>query len=231
MTLKTSGDDDIFSKIKQIKQSEKDVVYGYIRNAENDYKLITNNIPELIFFICLMYYYELDIFETYSEKLQISGSRNSIIEKIKYDKYNKWATWKCSAYGTLWIPSNTNQTFIWTVKYIKGASTTNIGIVNNNHHFDINENFNKKKSYVFVLNGQVYIDQTYRPSFVTDLRCKIGDKLKFIVDFETSTIKIDKNDGEKTKTIINDIKKSPHIKYKFAVAMFTKGNCIEILNA
>ena len=113
---------------------------------------------------------------------------------------------------------------------MKGEASTNIGIVNDKHYLDINRNFNVKNSYVFVLNGQVYDNQMYRPSFESDLQCKIGDKIKFIVDFAASTITIDKNDGEQNRIIINNIKKGPNIKYKFAIAMCAKGNCIQVMN-
>ena len=83
--MSTKFGEDLFSKVKKIKQSKKDIVYGYFKQIRNN-KLTSNNgknnIPELILFICLIYYYQFDILGKCCKDIIISGDDNNIIKKI-----------------------------------------------------------------------------------------------------------------------------------------------------
>ena len=63
-------------KIQSINQMDKDIVLGYTRRAE---KLVhSNQIPEQISFLCLLYFHEFDCFIKCGYTLEINGERDTI---------------------------------------------------------------------------------------------------------------------------------------------------------
>ena len=203
-------------------------IWLYKKKKSSKYSNSTQNIPELIVFVCLAYYYESKIFEIAHYSLVISGDNNNIIEKTS-GGYN----WNCSAYGAEWMQSNTNNIYKWTVKNIFGDRNVQFGIVSNYPHLAINKCYNSEHSYSYFFhqslrqNGKP-IPSSIRAKANAKFGCASSETIIFILNFKDSTITINKNN--ESDVIFKQIKKGDDILYKLAITVYTKSNCIEVID-
>ena len=207
-------------KLKQIDQKIQEVVFGYIRMVFYNHNNNQNTIPQLIFFICLLYYHEYDIFGPISKECEISGKTNNII--TRNELYYLWV----SAYGAQWIPSNTNNKYEWKMNYIKGDKNVIVGIVNNNHHCNTYQGLARSNSYTYLFYGSFNTKST-------NMRCNEGDTITMILNLETSSLQFivsnNKNNEVMSETI-NDIKKGENIKYRLGLSFAKCGiNSLELV--
>ena len=136
-----------FSLLKQINQSNKDLVIGYIKNVHKDYG---NNIPELVLSNILLFYF---IHEKFT-KCGIGGM------KI----LNQGSVLKCTAhedtyraYANIKIGKKYGLRYSWTLEIdrLSIAATIVIGIVTNNDEekplnpYDIYPQREDQKYYAF----------------------------------------------------------------------------------
>ena len=98
-------------KLKQIDNRFKYAVFGYVRSMES--QLSHYNVPVLISYVVLSYYFHGEYFAKYGDKVQLSNDRmtvTKIIDKSMWNKYNN------TTYGNIWIESNVNQIAKWKLK-------------------------------------------------------------------------------------------------------------------
>ena len=221
MATLTDENKEIFSKIKRIPPFAKNIVYGYIRLQiiKNQY----DNIPELIFFICLIYYYQFDIFGKHSKNLIILGDAKNIITKTKGRP--QWDP----IYGIEWFESNKNNIIKWTVKLIDGNYNVAVAIVSNKHHLEIDQDIRWPYSYVYYFHNLRSIDGNTESKH-SKIKIVKGDKVTFILDFTSSTLEVIKNDNEDNDIIFTNIRKGNDIKYKIALQIHYTGTSVQFID-
>ena len=114
-------------KLKTIDQSKQDIIFGFIKQINTNKGNI--EVPELIIYIILSYYYEYEIFdkEFCSKTISISGMNKNIITKT-----NGSCAWQTSVFGLKWIKSTTNNIYKWKIKNLTSDKCVAFGIVNIN---------------------------------------------------------------------------------------------------
>ena len=179
-----------------LEHDKKDIVFGYIKKIN---KNKNKQIPELIYYICLWFYYEQEIFDKNlcSKGLKLSGKCNNIITKTVTDSEVS------NVFGTTYFKSNTNEVLTWIIMFVDcdGLSYPGIGIVKNNPFKNIN-------SYMYYFDGLVQIKNEIKPN--CGIYCDKGETIKFIIDFKKSQLKICKN--EKWCIICNHLEINENIK-------------------
>ena len=98
-------------KLKSIDDKTKYLIFGYNRNLQSQLATYTlfQNVPDLIHFLCILYYLKIDEFEIVDPNIY-SVSNNG--HTIKCDK----GYWKGTAYGSIVIPSTSKFNGKWTIK-------------------------------------------------------------------------------------------------------------------
>ena len=138
-------------QVKGIDIETKDLVFGFIRESQNELYLSNDNsvcscpcslyiIPELISFSVLLFYYQSQLFrrEDVPDCLKLSGKENNVITKISMD--NSWAN---ALFADRWIDSLSDREYKWKTKVHvnpKGYGIC-IGIIDDKHEQ------NKSKSF------------------------------------------------------------------------------------
>ena len=135
-----------FDRIKQIDQSTKDVVQGFIKQAQLLLPLDKPyfNIPSLVVHLVLMFYWNPEFFTKH-------GGNASIDEKRKIVCFSE----EDAAYGNIEISGNiTHGKYIWTFDVLKfDCGLLSVGIDSSNKQFSsidwYNNHFNPSEHYSF----------------------------------------------------------------------------------
>ena len=93
-------------KLKQIDNRFKYAVFGYVRSMEP--QLSHYNVPVLISYICLSYYYHNEYFAKKGDNVELSNN-NMTVNKLNVG-------WNNTTYGNIWIESDIDQIAKWTFK-------------------------------------------------------------------------------------------------------------------
>ena len=94
--------------LKTVADRHKSAVFGYIRQKEA--QLLLRNIPSMIAYLCLQFYFHGEYFEKCSDDLEISPDKKTVT------KIQNGLTWNNLAYGKVWINSISNCIAKWKFK-------------------------------------------------------------------------------------------------------------------
>ena len=109
--LKMSQELDL-QDVKYVDLITSILIYGYIRESQATFDL-SYNVPELIFNICLLFYFEREYWDKHGENIVINTSNTSNDTALLKASKHKWK----SAYGKASIDLTSNNTiFKWTVR-------------------------------------------------------------------------------------------------------------------
>eukprot|EP01084_Bolivina_argentea_P037165 68717_1 len=183
--------------LKSINTDIKYTVFGYIRECETKLCLHTN-IPIMVSYICLSYYFHGEYFDKCSNDIVISNSTNTITKKEGHNSNNSInnivSAWCNTTYGKLWIESDIDQIAKWTLKLNHCGINTFIGLMSKDNRINSNCSTSKDKPYyaVFHAGSTDYNDNTcvYNNNMVT---FKNGDIMIFILNTQKRCISIQKN--------------------------------------
>ena len=92
-----------FKKLKAIPSAPKFTVFGYGRSIEKHSTIL--NIPVMIHYLILGYYYHGEYFEKSGKELIISEGKMS----VQRSEVSEWSRYKRNAYCKTWIKSNIKQ--------------------------------------------------------------------------------------------------------------------------
>ena len=101
----------VFKKLKTVDMSIKDSVFGYIRSMQTELRIC--NIPALISYIALNYYYHNEYFAKFGEQVKLANN-NMTVTKMKQSSDKDY--YENTTYGNTWIDSNIEQIATWTLK-------------------------------------------------------------------------------------------------------------------
>ena len=104
----------VFGKLNSINSEIRDSVFGYVRSMEKQLSLC--NVPALISYITLDYYYHNEYFAKYGKQVKLSNNNMTVTKQETLET-------KCShqnkTYGNIWIGSICPQIVKWTLRVSK----------------------------------------------------------------------------------------------------------------
>eukprot|EP01084_Bolivina_argentea_P204845 349878_1 len=202
------------------------LVYGYINQQTKLLFSSQSIIPSSILNLCFLFYGKLEYFEKVGGGLIVKGDRNEIIYKEKRGWYNV-------AFGANWIASNTSNIIKWTVKMINNHRNNDgviIGIVSNetNTNKQIFCDTNAAPSYFFVSDAYIYQDGKKIKKYGSSYGAP-GSVLMMELNLKKQTLTY-YVDGKCFGVAAKNVKKSPNIKYKFAITLYWNDAELGIVN-
>ena len=219
----------LLKKLSQIGDKVKFGVYGWIREAENELKLLQPIVPG-ISDICLLYYHEDEKFDIVSKSVKKAIDAQSIT-KINNGLHN-------TNYGAIEIASSTENIYRWDFKIRKIGINVIIGITAAN---EINPDifftrFPKrlwKNTYALCTPiGHVYDEgkwDTVTYSHDEKFQFNKNDKITMIYNQKTSRLYFLKDESIEI-IVCYKIKQSKDIKFKMFVTLNITNDCVELLN-
>lgn len=205
-----------FAILKHLSKKTKYSVCGYLREIqwlllsdENGNELFYANMPPLINNICLAYYRLGQYFEEGPQCFALSGFDNNTITKIQSGDRG----WDNTVYSKDWIESNQNKVIklIMKIERIAGGAAVGFGVINNNHHCNVNKSFYEQHSYAVFNSGYAYMDGGDCRSNV--MECYTNDIVALILDLKNRQIILHRNNGkiEKREVVFENIRKQDNI--------------------
>ena len=215
----------LLKQLKSIKQDTKLTVFGYVRQNENNLSLFCN-VPSMISYLCLSYYFHGEYFEKGGDDIQISDDKMTITKKTSTQK-----NWNNTSYGKTWIDSSIPQIVEWKFK-IHTMRQANMSIFislvscDNRLNEDCNEQVNKcdYPNYGFSAYRSITIRQktgdianriVYRKN---GIYLHEGDVLSMILDTKEKAIYAE-TEGKCKVNLISNITINKDTKYKMAVSI------------
>ena len=215
-----------FDKLKHIEQSQKDIVYGYIHEVQlllpNDDSFY--NIPSLVIFTCLAYYYPDEYFTKYNENIEINDKKDTICSS---DDDVTGTT----AYGNIDIIGTKYFQYEWEFEIIKMNDYVAIGIDSSGKSYtedQFHDGENTNLFYAYESDSPFGLKYTIDGSYTYgNVALVVGDKIKMILNIKDKTLQYhinDKNQG----IAFDDIDFSGNKIYNMAVMVYTSS--VKLLN-
>ena len=208
-------------KVKQVRQSDKDLAFGYIREAQ---KLLPNNdnsyynIPEIVRFITVLYVYLAEYFELCGDSLKISDDQMTI------DYEPDFANSTSIAYGAIRINNQKGfKKYKWKFKVniINKDVIIHFAIISS-HYLSVSKFDRADVYYAFtlVVDAQVgassshsksmrYTESGYKP------RIQDGDFVSMELDLDSKTLHFSVNEIRHNQYFNIDM--GTNTEYKLAV--------------
>ena len=215
----------LFRKLIKIDDRSRYGVYGWIRKAEMDIKI--GNIPLIIQSICLLYFYEEEMFDVINKHVQSSDNKKCITKM----KINGWTN---NNYGIIQIPSNTDNKYEWNLK-VKHLKYTGMrlgisdSIRSNTYLYNDSDQTN---TYYMIWAMGATIHQNINGFSewswnVTEI--KQNDELSLVLDLKNAEIILSINNS-KGKVLFKNVAKSDSIRYRLTVSLHYVGDSLKILD-
>ena len=203
---------------KTADDATKLLIFGYIRNMNVTHK-ISENIPDLICFVTLLYYMVREYFDKPGKGCQISEDKLCVTRE-------KWNGYHSTTYCKLWINSLSKSIVTWKLKIANKQSSPfemMIGVTSSDTHqsddFSDCDGVNETV-YAFTSdghwschNGEVTRDINSEYMAFTE-----NDEIAFTLDLKNREILFQVNQGNQN-VIWTDIDCDEKIQYKFAVCL------------
>ena len=216
----------LFKKFSKIDKRTKYGVYGWIRKAENELKL--SNVPLMIQSICILYFYEDEIFNVFGTGIDVSKDKKSITKSM--------CGWTNNSYGITKIQSNTNNVYEWEF-IIKNRSDIERGIIigiSNAHKPNImlmDHMAENEYSYAHCCDGDTfnrYGNQwDWKKTHPQHVLWWTDDKITMTLNLATAQLIFFVNDEQKIR--IENIVKGNDITYRMFVSMYFVNECVQLL--
>ena len=221
-------------KINSIQERNKKICFGYIHETQQ--QLPSNNsyynIPDLIVFLCILYYSNPECFTVYGNDITITDEW-SAKNHAKTDSYN-------TAYGNVQIDGNKHILYEWTFKiYFQSIKFTMvIGIDSSNKYFKNSKytvSINKYPHYSNC-NGTISsnkqcdnVEEFFRRLLYEQNRWKIGDIIKMEINTKNKTIKYKHNDKD-LGIAYKNIDFTNNKIYNLAIFLYAEKAAVQLLN-
>eukprot|EP01084_Bolivina_argentea_P037160 68703_1 len=215
-------------QLKQINDHTKRSVFGYVREIQE--KLSLPNIPILISYLCLSYYYHNEYFTKSCDEIEISNDRMSI-KKIKGD-----LSYANTTYCNTWIQSTSNKIAKWTLKATACSSYIYICLISN-YDDKMNEDCSVYESkympnYGFhKKNYDIMICEDFGEAVdVMDECIDFNEQFTIILNLKQKSIGYQYDSNDKVRNIIENIQVGNDIKYKLAINIYETGCGISLID-
>ena len=193
-------------------------------------KLFLENVPALISYISLNYYYHGEYFSKYGQQVKLSKN-NMTVTKIKqlhdrgyYDRNN-------TTYGNTWIDTNIPQIATWRLK----LSMVEEGVIyfcmlsKDNQVDGACIDWNDRPCYAFGTNN----GGAYYPSGCKFNNCwfKVGvDNISIILNTKKKTVDVKDNESSNITTVYKDLEIGDKIRYKLGIILHKPGDSATMID-
>ena len=203
--------------------STKLLIFGYVR--DNNIKMrISNNIPDLICFIIILYCMNEEYFDKPGQNIHISDDKLSItrISGTGYDN---------TTYCKQWIPSISKMIITWKFKVETYTGTILLGITANFDTFQNDDftDYGNDIAPVYALSNNGVWESTQSDKAFKSWAYSANDEITFILNLKDGNITFQVNNDIK-QIIWSDIKMSEEIKYKLAVVLFKMNTKLSLID-
>ena len=224
----------LLKKLKLIKQEIKLTVFGYVRQNEDELSLFCN-IPSMISYLCLSYYFHGECFEKAGDDIKISKDKTTVT------KVNKKTNYFNTSYGKTWIDTQIPQIVEWKFKIIKmenvSLKKTSIYLClvsrDNTLNDDCNMNMAEQPNFGFPNHGQLCKRDTKAIRVRNVGREQInfveGDIISMILDTNSRKLYFQRI-GKQRVCYVKNISCGLRIKYKMAVSLQHKLNSVSLID-
>lgn len=212
-----------FDRLNEIDDRTRYGVYGWIRRASSELEL--GHIPLRIQSICILYFAVDERFEIIGRDIKLSNDNMTATKNS-----DSISSWKSMTYGAKEIQSKNDCIYIWefTISSLYGHAIV-IGISNKQRP---NEQLHQtpmpygEYTYGYCSDGDRFGGKYWG----------FGEHYTMIENGDKVTMELDLVEGrlifyinDKHKIVIEDIKKSDHIKYRMLVSICNPGESVQIL--
>ena len=220
-----------FQTLEAITHDDKSTVFGYVREAQK--KTADTNIPIVIFYICLGYFFDHDYFEKWDDSYMQISNNKSTIEHIKdIGKYPKQTRF---AFCKQWIQSNLAQIVKWKLQINKEIVNpwygVKIRIGANNKCIASQGSKETFPHYTFAGHNCWYRSTwTHGEGVVSNgVLFEEGDIITVILNTKEATIGVIVNDTM-LHIIWTGITINKNVRYKMTILSNDRGNSVSILD-
>ena len=206
-------------RLKQIDDDNNYTVSGYIRKIQNELSLL--NVPTIIYYLCLSYYYFEEYFEKVTNGMDISSDKLTVTHNT--EKYG--VSW-CKQ----WIDFHIEQIVKWEIKmeFIVQCFTS-LQIQFTSDDTIVSYGF-YPPSYGFYCDGNTITqDESCIRNLSGRVKFKTGDILTITLNTKEKTIGVIKND-EKIYIIWTKIRSDKSVRYKLRIKSSCTTNSVSIIN-
>ena len=237
----------IFETSKFIDQVYQDFVFGYVR-LMMEKQLHSNNIPQLIPYLILNYFFHGEYFAKYGEQVNVSDNKLCVTkeESITDDIYDtEFRDLHNTTYGNTWIDSSIPQIAKWTlsasVDYTEHSGVTLYFLSKDDKTDDFcgrkadepfyGVNHDARRSATCSPYNETYLPEFYYEPWEDNFGKRLFDNQPFCIILNTKdkTICVEKSNDQKF-TIYDDIQTGKNIRYKLGVRLFKKGDGVLLLD-
>ena len=201
----------------------KHLVYGYIHGMQ---KIL--NIPDIIIFICLCFYYQREYFSIIDDMVEIQDILENKRKIIK-----KQSGWNSTAFGFVQIDSLSNHIYEWEIKLIKCHDFVIIGVASyteSKNNLFTEKQLEKDKEFRYAYSGYTGDKRQNIDSWIHyGNKYGQGDILKIILDLKVFTMSFCIN-NKSQGIAFKHIKHGLNIKYNLAVSLYSKNDTVELIN-
>ena len=203
-------------RLKQIDSRHSFVVFGYVRESSKELEL--SNIPMMIFYLCLGYFFEGDYFEKFIRNVEISENKTRM--------EHRGGDGEAIAICKQWIDCNVHQMVKWEIKMNNIPCLWGDGIIIRLSTNDVNTW--KSPSYGFGDKKNTWTDgpHTNRNKGIAFYD---NDIIIIILNTRDATIGIRKN-NQQIHIIWDGIATGANIRYKLSISSFSVGTSVSLID-
>ena len=213
------------SDLKKINNKHQFLVFGFIRNQQNNLSL--SIIPPIISYLCLGFYYHGNYFSKYPTE-NIKASDDGMTITCYNESYDQGIDkyYYNMAYTKIWIESMSDKIAKWKIRINKCVERILFRIVS------VEENIGITTSpYGFTNRGAAY---SYgKGKFIPrdKLRFEQGDIVTIILNTKDASIATERNgDHDNIKMIFTGIETGDDLKYKLAFNLYKTNDSVTMLD-
>ena len=226
---------EILKQLPKVNKRYKFAVFGYVRRIQKESSL---NIPVLIHYLCLNFYFHGEYFDKCGDKMAIS---NGLMTLTKISPHSDWDN---TCYGKTWIKSNIKQIAQWIFKidtmikpindemdqifiyFLSKDNKTNkdCGVGEDNPYFGFSNGGDQDWERIDGVN----LEKEEQP--LQKFTFKHKDTISVVLDTKNGKITAKKQDDHEMKIIYDDIDMDQSIKYKLGVQLRNQYTSITLLN-
>ena len=226
----------IVTRCKLADDNTKDVVFGYTKDIEK--KLLSLNMPLLIKYLCLNYYFIDESFGIHGENIVVNEAHDTAKYNVKHGSTNVFGM---TVYGNSIIDVNDTSIneYLWRFNILSQSDDPcgfYIGIDSSNKKH-INTDFswiatNSSPYYAFSATGPLYLNKSLNGNASLPINThtastwKADDIIKMTLNVKTQKLKLFVN--ESLERQINDIELND-TRYNLAIVLSRIGQKIQLM--
>ena len=212
------------SHLKQLKRIKNDIrftVFGYLRQNENKLALFCN-IPALISYLCLSYYYHGECFYKPGHDIKISD------DKMRITKIENNEDLMNTSYGKTWIDPSIHQSVRWKFNINKLMIVMYIKLVSK--YIRINGNASESVDAPFFAFNNCATKAVYggeSPNHYVSTNFRENEQISMIFNTKIKELHVELHDGKKI-LLWKNMPIADGVKYKMAITMYSKQDSISL---